>query len=185
MDAGLITVAASDTCPGGPSCERVVFVSSISFKAAQIGGIKGADLQCNVLANFSSNPRVHGRDFVAWLSDSTTSPQKRMVKGTKTYIRPDSSVIAQDFAALTSGKELENAISIDEDGDEQSGEVWTGTGPLGNANGGDCEGWTGGDANGNKGEIVTGSPRWTSSGPPLGAPGLCPTDEGRIYCFEK
>lgn len=172
-------------CPGGESCERVVFVTSRSFLTADIGGLTGADKMCTAMATLSRNPRVRDREFVAWLSDDRTSPLKRMVHSKAPYVRPDGTTIARSFAALTSGEPLEEPISLDENGDDAARpSVWTGTGPLGDAVGGNCEGWTGGGTLGNKGQAGTRS-RWTTTDAAAGLPTACAVDDGRIYCFEK
>lgn len=172
-------------CKGALDCQRVVFVSSISFAAYDLGGLQAADAKCNALATLAWDDRVRDREFVAWLSDGATSPADRLAHGTMPYVRPDGEVIAKDFSALTSAKPLAASISLDEDGDEQEGAVWTGTDVAGTSTGASCSGWIANGGIATRGVITSSAPRWTNAGPPTGAPGLCASDRARIYCFEK
>jgi hypothetical protein len=175
------------SCNGAAACKRVVFVTSTQHVAYVIGGLAGADATCTELARKSANPRVAGRTFVAWLSDSKATPLTRMTRGTDSYVRPDLKVIARDFADLTSRPDLATAIALDENGETRSGRVWTGTAPNGERSGGNCSSWTGVTGEGAQGVIGT-SRRWSNASPPFddeGEPGWCTTDWGRLYCFEQ
>jgi hypothetical protein len=174
-------------CNGAVACKRVVFVTSTTLAAFTIGGLAAADARCTALAKASTNARVAGRSYVAWLSDSTASPLTRMVHGTDEYIRPDLAPIAKSFADLTSRTTLAAAIALDETGTTRSGAVWTGTAPSGEGSGGNCSDWIGVTGGGAQGVIGT-SRKWTNAGPPIdddGDPGWCAVDTGRLYCFEK
>jgi len=170
-------------CNGGAGCARVVFVTSTTFLPYAFGSLAEADTRCNTLASKSPNKRVSGRSYVAWLSDSTASPSTRMVHGTAEYVRPDEVRIAKNFADLTSGAPLDNAIAVDEQDETQAGFVWTGTGPSGASSGSDCGDWSNAYGVGTLGTISASKPRWTNSSPV--DDGFCTTDVARLYCFEK
>ncbi|MDB5213584.1 MAG: surface antigen protein [Myxococcaceae bacterium] len=175
-------------CNGTASCERVVFVTSEAVTGGTIHGVLGADLLCNRLAALSSNPRVTGRTFVAWLSDDTRSPSTSMVHGTGAYVRPDGVRIASDYAQLTGGGPLEMPIEIDERGQQQQGDVWSATSPSGARDGDTCYGWSSESAVGARGAISAEAGRWTrtsGTGYGDGEPMDCSGTMNRIYCFER
>jgi hypothetical protein len=185
---GATATPSAPACNGDPSCERVVFVTSMAVPGSSIHGMLGADAICNELAAVSSNPRVTGRTFVAWLSDDTRSPSTSMVHGTKAYVRPDGARIASDYAHLTGGGPLEMPIAIDEDGHPQDGEVWSATNPSGEHDGESCYGWSSPQAVGSQGAITAAAGRWTrTSGTGFGdgEPMDCSDNSNRLYCFEK
>jgi hypothetical protein len=179
--------ATSPACNGAADCERVVFVTSEAVKGGLIYGMSGADAMCNRLGAASTNPRVAGRTFIAWLSDDTRSPSTSLVHGTKAYVRPDGVRIASDYAHLTSGSALEMPIEIDEQGRKQDGTVWSATAPSGVRDGASCYDWSSEYGAGAQGAITATAIRWTSTSGTGGAesdPVDCET-ANRLYCFEK
>jgi hypothetical protein len=187
-DAGAGTSVAAaqsgSTCNGAVDCERVVFVTSQTFRGFQVQGMSGADGLCDSLAASSKNARVKGRSYVAWLSDWIASPSIRMTHGTKPYVRPDGKKIADSFAELTSGTTLGVAIAIDEQDKVQQGAVWTGTTASGEGSGPTCEGWWTQEADGAQGDITSSAVKWTArSGPARDA--RCEDSSARLYCFER
>lgn len=187
-DGAVTPSASAPVCNGAASCERVVFVTSIAVPGWSIQGMLGADAICNQLAAASTNPRVSGRTFIAWLSDDTRSPSTSMVHGTEAYVRPDGARIASDYAHLTSGGPLEIPIEIDEDGQPRHGEVWSATSPSGDREGETCYGWSSPTAVGAQGAITATAERWTrtsGSGSGDGQPQDCFETSNRLYCFEK
>jgi hypothetical protein len=180
-------------CAGAVDCERVVFVTSETIYGGFIGGVPGGDTMCNVLATASDHPRVAGRKFKAWLSDDASSPSTTFVHGTKPYVRPDGARIAADYAHLTSGNALDNAIELDESGRTQAGAVWSATSPSGQHDGATCSDWQNAWASGGgaQGAITASAGTWTwdstSSAPSdrSAATGDCGSVDSRIYCFEE
>jgi hypothetical protein len=186
--ADAATSSASSACNGAADCERVVFVTSEAVYGGLIYGVTGADTMCNRLAAASSHPRVAGREFVAWLSDSTRSPSTSLVHGTRAYVRPDGVRIATDYARLTNGAALEMPIEIDESGATQDGAVWSATTPSGVRDGATCDGWSNPYGAGARGDITATAGRWTmatDSETNEVDTVDCNTTDSRIYCFEK
>jgi hypothetical protein len=76
-----------------------------------LGGLSGADAKCQQLAagaGFSGT-------FKAWLSDSTQGPAARFSQSTVPYILVDGTVVAANWAQLTSGN-LQHPINLTEKG---------------------------------------------------------------------
>ncbi len=59
--------------------KHYVFVSSGLYDGL-LGGPAGADATCLALAEASTNPAIHGKTWMAWLSSSTASPAQRMTQ---------------------------------------------------------------------------------------------------------
>ena len=129
-------------CLGAPACVRVMFATSAGFTGS-LGGIAGADAKCQALANASTNNRIKGRAFLAWVSTAATAVATRMVQGTQAYVNANGSVVALDFADLTNGSLLTD-ISVDELGGNRRGAgAWTGTSSVGAGySGNGCTDWT-------------------------------------------
>ena len=117
-----------------------VFVTSTTIgPQAAFGGISVADAECNARANAASL----GGTWMAWLSDSTTSPAARFIQFNRPYTLVNGVMIANDWADLTDGSLL-TGIGADEYGVTVSNaEVWTATFPTGASQGGSpCDDWT-------------------------------------------
>lgn len=140
------TIESGYTCPpagGGctPIVARRVFVSSAAYTGA-LGGVAGADGQCQTLANAASL----GGTWRAWLSDSSSSPSTRFAHASVPYVRIDGTMVATDWAGLTSGSLLAS-ISVDEHGTVVAGaEVWTATITDGSSAGAGCNDFTSGSS---------------------------------------
>jgi hypothetical protein len=103
-----------------------VFTSSTASDG-NLGGLSGADAQCQSLAAAASL----GGTFLAWLSDATASPATRFTQNNVRYVLPDGiTTVADSYADLTDGT-LDNAISQDENGATRVVAVWTGTQAFG------------------------------------------------------
>jgi hypothetical protein len=85
-----------------------VFITSLQW-TANLGGAAGADAKCQAAANGASL----GGTWMAWLSTSTSTPDARFTHSTVPYKLLDGTLIANDWADLTSGA-LENPINRDE-----------------------------------------------------------------------
>ena len=76
---------------------RVVFISSVAY-TGDLGGITGADLKCQILAQAQ---QIHepGR-FKAWLSDADDSPLSRFSFGPERLVMPNGVQVAKNLDAL-------------------------------------------------------------------------------------
>lgn len=184
--------SATLPCPAGQCCngagqcgECKVFVTSTKG-TGNIGGLAGADAECQRLANAANLPGT----YMAWLSDATASPASRFTKATVPYTLPGGEVVANSWADLTSGSTIRHVIDQFESGAAVSGtnqgafRAWTNTKQNGSAGGTDpngfCQNWTTDSAapTGNMGEIRS-TTGWT-----FGGFQQCPV-ESRLYCFQQ
>jgi len=101
---GAVDAASSN----GP---KHVFVSSALY-TADLGGAAGADKKCQALAKAAGL----GGAFRAWIGDATGSPSTRFERSPHPYVLVDGSVIASDWAALTTDLPLHHAINLTETG---------------------------------------------------------------------
>ena len=95
---------------------RLVFVSSERFQGdlqelGQTMGALGGDAHCQRLANAAS----HRGPFMAWMSDSQTSPSARFTQSLVPYKLIDGTVTAFDYFDLTDGA-IEAPIDLDKIG---------------------------------------------------------------------
>jgi hypothetical protein len=123
--------------------------------------------------------------WMAWTSDSTTSPSVRFMQSTVPYQQLDGTVVANDFAGLVSGSLL-HGITLSETMmpvTQMTGlETWTGTDATGNFTDADCADWT--DAtSGQVGTVgVSGDTDGTWSDVYLQ---FCDRMNVRLYCFQQ
>jgi len=117
-----------------------VFVTSTTHNG-NLGGLSGADAICQGLADAASLPGT----YMAWLSDSTGTPDTRFVKSTSPYTLIDGTILADDWDELIDGS-LNARINLDEIGSvPYPPQVWTNTKNDGKAfNPNDCNDWTSG-----------------------------------------
>lgn len=124
--------------------------------------------------------------YKAWLSDDTGSPSTRFMRSPGPYQLVNETVIANDWAELSSGT-LQAPINRDENGDDlvplpsPVPKVWTNTrvdGTLRDA-GADCESWTTENAAGGVGVATASDANWTDS--EFEFCGIL----GRLYCFQQ
>lgn len=161
---------------------RLIFVSSTVF-TGNLGGLAGADSQCQILA---LNAQLKGGPFKAWLSDGLDGPNTRFgiaPEFSGRFELVDGTVVAEGWADLTDGT-LSHEINVDEKGNPNVvASVWTGTNsdgiPEGSAhcnswksNGTNVSGWVGGT------DVKTEG--WTKL---ENGNSLC-SNSARLYCFE-
>ena len=169
-------------CQGARDCERVVFLTSSVHTGSELHGTDGADGLCNLRASTSTNARVKGRTFRAWLSTSASAVSARLAQGTKPYVKPDGiSLIASSWTDFASDAHMA-AIDVDENGVPvpPTAGIWTGSNDNGASVGGaDCADWSasGMDVSGEQGSFSTGS-SWSAEGTRD-----C-TNPGHLYCIE-
>ncbi len=89
---------------------RLVFVTSMSYDG-DLGGLSGADGECQALAGAASLPGV----FKAWLGDNFSGPADRFTQAAVPYQRVDGVRVADDWADLTDDS-LQAPINITETG---------------------------------------------------------------------
>lgn len=159
-----------------------VFVTSQSYNGVAFGGVSGADTKCQDLAAAAGLPDPGS--FLAWLSDSSSSPAIRFNNPSNlSYQLVDGTIaIANDFADLTNGN-IQNPINVDENGAPTLGivptAVWTGTNSAGNLISPNCGGWFDGDGSGSVGSTDFLSGQWTDNGSQS-----CMLT-ARLYCFQQ
>ncbi|WP_028580903.1 hypothetical protein [Desulfogranum japonicum] len=122
---------------GAPS--KFVFVSNATF-AGNLGGLAGADTQCQALAEAARLPGT----YKAWLSSTSVSASSRFSHSDAPYILVDGTLIANNWNDLISGA-LASPISLDENGTPLLRPVWTGTKYTGEImEGTQCASWIAG-----------------------------------------
>jgi hypothetical protein len=167
-------------CGNGGPCR--VFVSSHTY-AGNLGGLDGADAECQALAKATKLPG----SYKAWLSDDTGSPSTRFVHSTGPYQLVNGTTIANNWADLTDGS-LRHAINKSETGGRPPGDklVWTRTQSDGTPNtppdDDDCEGWTKATAPpyGSGGDPTETDFRWSARFSGDGC-----TNNRSLYCFQQ
>jgi hypothetical protein len=183
----------STGCMGAFECERVVFVTSLTYEGNLLGA-DGADEKCNALARASDLPRVSSTTFQAWVSttasDSGTPDAQtdlpgavtvRFKHGTGAYVSTDGKVIAKSWTDLTDAT-LQIGITKDENGMPVQADdiVWTGTSASGELMLPGCSEWaTATSAEAIVGKVAKADLTWTESlKTPCG-------NVAHLYCFEK
>lgn len=165
------------------SCEligAIVFVTETSYTGAEIGGLDGADLLCQIAAvqGGLQNPG----SYKAWLSTKSEAAKDRLEHLDMAYVRVDRTVVAVDWVDLTDGT-LQNPIQVTElNNNVGNKSVWTNTTLEGKSvpDGDDCDSWTsntGGSQFGYSGAKL--SP-WTAADGVV----FC-SSKHRLYCIEQ
>ncbi len=110
---------------------RLVFLSSVTYKGGEIGGVEGAHTKCQFLAEMAGYD--NSENFMAWLSDALHSPAKDFLHTPGLpFVRPDGVRIADDWDDLIKNGP-HDGIFVTEKGDQHLNfYVWTGTTPSGN-----------------------------------------------------
>jgi List-Bact-rpt repeat protein len=145
-------------------------------------GAAGGDAGC---LSYASSAGLTG-NWMAWLSDATTSPSTRFTQSAVPYVTLDGTVIANNWAQLTSGT-LQNAIMHDENGAAVAASyVWTGTNVNGAAiigiSGNDCNNWTTSTSS------YTAAVGYSSNSNSLWTSDItygCQNTNVRLYCFQQ
>ena len=170
-----------------PRGVKFVFASS-TLSDGDLGGLEGADTQCNVLA---ANVGLPG-EFVAWLSTDSVNAVDRLAGSDGPWFNTNGEMVATSLADLTRG-DINNPIDFDEDGigpltPTENVEVWTGTLGDGTGGGAYCLGWTSGSAedSGVRAKIDRSDLGWTDLGAsPCDSLAGSVIFDKRIYCFER
>ncbi len=141
---------AGDTCSRAcKKLRRTIFVSSALY-TGDLGGLAGADLECQTLA---AKAGLTGT-YYAWLSDGRTAPAQRFVHSSVPYVLTTGEQIAKSWQDLTDGT-LQRAIDVTEAkgpapiaalgcGGGSKPTVWTNALAAGTAWSADgCDAWSG------------------------------------------
>jgi hypothetical protein len=101
---------------------KTVFITSAFYAGYRVGGLDGADAECQGLA---VDAGLEGT-YKAWLSTDTESAADRLTHATVPYVLVDGTVIAENWTDLTDGSLLA-PINLDETGAVGFGSAWTST----------------------------------------------------------
>ncbi|MBW2432661.1 MAG: DUF1554 domain-containing protein [Deltaproteobacteria bacterium] len=156
--------------PSGPVVS--VFVTGRRYKG-NLRGLAGADRKCQRRAEAAG---LSGT-WTAWLSDGTENAIDRIPDGQYQLI--DGTQVADDKADLTDGS-LNNAINLDEFGNQRTGFAWTGTEEDGIGTGNNCNDWkdNSSESGGDRGIPGERDRDWTQ----VDDPAQC-SERYRLYCF--
>ena len=154
----------------------MVFVSKTASYYGDLGGLSGADDECNILAG---NANLNGT-FIAWLSNETINAKDRIEEGV--FFLFDNTKLANSKDELLNSTLL-TPINIDQEGGLITGgfPVWTGTNEFGNLiENQHCNNWVSQsvELSGIRGYTNRSDIKWTNW--------LTETcdDDQRIYCFQ-
>jgi hypothetical protein len=166
-----------------PVASRRVFVSSAAYDGA-LGGYAGGDARCQALATAAAL----GGTWMAWLSDTSSSPGARFSKATVGYALVDGTPVAASWTALSSGG-LTHAIDVTETGESlatataTASKTWTATVFTGALGAPSCSDFASNAAT-QTGEVGhctgTGTVNWTSAY----LTEACNV-QNHLYCFEQ
>jgi hypothetical protein len=173
QDSGVESGAAPDAAT---SPSYVIFVTSATFVGRSLGGLAGADAQCQNLANQAKLGTGAAPVFRAWLS-SNASPAGARLSPKGPYRDVAGDLIADSFEALKNGQ-LKKSVSLDETKQARADRVWTGTAKGGLADR-ECDAWTSSGSQGRAGSAAVSNDGWTDSGL------LSCTTAARLYCVEQ
>jgi hypothetical protein len=127
-DSGSCACAAMSVCLSGKCSQGLrVFVTNETYSGA-LGGHAGADATCQTLATGAGL----GGTWMAWISDSTSSPSQRFSASTLGYYLLDGTVVAASWSDLTKSGPV-HAIDVTETGVSLAGasteasKTWTAT----------------------------------------------------------
>ena len=184
-DLGFLVLIDDDdlvlTCTQDPP-SLLAFITSTIADGDDLGGISGADAECQSLADGQSLPGT----FIAWLSDSGNDAKDAFdpTFAHYAYVRTnDGATIADDFADLIDDT-IDNVIAGTESGGTfgQPQNPWTGTGGDGelDATGLTCDDWDSdlSDDDGRAGRHLNTGVQWTTQA-------TLPCNTLRpMYCFQ-
>lgn len=179
-------VEPPEECDGGSLClecvrDRVVFLTSLKFDPATLGGPNGTDGADTLCNDFAQSAGLDGV-FKAWLSTPTTSPSTSFVPSAGRYVRTDGVAVADSWDDLTDG-DLAAPIRWSEKGKELGAvAAWTSTLPNGEWSGDPaCGAWSSNLEMGSAGGGPFTDSRWTQLEP---LPVDCDFPLA-LYCFEQ
>jgi len=132
---------ANVSCKTGCAWDgRVVFISSVAY-LGDLGGITGADLKCQVLAQAQ---QIHEPErFKAWLSDVDDSPLSRFAFGPERLVMPNGIEVATSLDALILDGPGDGITVTEQRDNIIQRYVWTNTAVTGDifSETDHCDGW--------------------------------------------
>jgi hypothetical protein len=172
---------ARSVCVGGAcTAAQRVFVSSGTYDG-NLGGHAGASTKCQTLATAAGL----GGTWMAWVSDSSGSPNRSFTKATIAYRLLDGTQVAANWTALTSGT-LSHAIDVDQTGASLAGATgsaaltWTATATGGMSMGDSCSQFASNAGMGQVGSCTSATTTWTNAS----TTEACSATH-HLYCFEQ
>jgi hypothetical protein len=167
---------------GGTYIKKRVFVSSVVYTGAAIGGLAGADAKCQTLAD--AVPALVGKTWKAILSDSTVNAIDRIGidrTDNKYLVTMKNQPIASAWE-LWGNTFIHSPIAYTESGGLPSAaSVWTGTNQYGLNTGTNCSNWISTVTTGQYGSFgAVGTKDWIEQG----AANPC-NSTLHIYCIEQ
>lgn len=118
-----------------PPEDRRVFLSSQQW-SGDLDGALGADEHCQDLADSAAI----GGTWRAFIIDSSND-LSRHTQDDRALVLVDGTLVADDWDDLTDGS-IQAPIDLDEDGQERTGNAWTGFYDVGGADDNWCDDWT-------------------------------------------
>ena len=174
----------ADGCDDACVRDRLVFITNKELTPNWIVGLDGADLECRKEA-LAAGLDAPNNKFMAWISDSNTSPADRFWRSTGRYVLITGEVVAENWDDLTDGT-LAHGIDRAADGSYfYETPVWTATHPDGQSfdDGNHCQNWSTNDADlkGRFGLSGYADTWWTDVDDILVGCGAA----AALYCFEQ
>jgi hypothetical protein len=175
---GTRSVCVGGTCT---AAERV-FVSTGTY-SGNLGGHAGANTTCQSLATAANL----GGTWMAWVSDSASSPNRSFTKATIAYRLLDGTEVAANWTALSSGT-LSHAIDVDQTVASLAGATgstaltWTSTATGGMSMGDSCTQFTSSatTGTGQVGSCTGTGATWTNASTTEACSAM-----HHLYCFEQ
>ena len=169
-------------------CPRVAFVTSTTYGGGALGGLAGADTECQTHAESAGLASAGSPVFKAWLSDSSTNARDRFTSPGGPWVTTGpGNPVADDLTDLTTCDPecLDNPISLTETGGVPARtNTHTGTNAAGNKFSGNCGDWANQMADG-----LFGHNNSTASGWVVSNQRNCGTSGdavlSHVYCFEQ
>ena len=158
-----------------------IFVTSVSYTGAELGGLANADSKCTSLAATAGLER----NYKAIVSDTSGNAKNRLVFTGGVYAVPssgESELIVATGSDLwgTDTKNLLTSVNIDENGSSASSYVWTGTDSDGAVLVGEhCSNWTSTASSGRRGHTDQSDDRWVED------TDISCTNSYPIYCISQ
>jgi hypothetical protein len=181
---------------GGEGSKTTFFVTSDTSKTGNLGGLAGADMRCNMLAQAAG---IGDHTFAAYLSSSAGPAKERI--GSGPWYNSKGMLVAQDVEALHALPMGNPDLFIDENGMKINGrwegsptpnehDILTGSNADGTSSGKTCMDWTSAAADQSKtvGHSDGLGPEnrisWNSAHESEGCDDTAPGGgAGRLYCF--
>ncbi|MEO8185194.1 MAG: hypothetical protein ABI895_40830, partial [Deltaproteobacteria bacterium] len=157
---------------------NLIFVTSSTYPT-NVGGLAALDAECNRLASAAGINSAAGNDFIAAVSDNSTSLRQRLA-GARGWVRRDGLPFGDSIAALFDQFQVLYSPWLTEHGALNSNPLMTGTDQAGASTPENCNNWTSLDA----------SVLWRS-GRPEGGPRSaiswgnlpCGMERASVYCM--